>query len=210
MIYLLKYGIFFFNIALLVIAIGYYNKYHKLSSTLLIIVLLSLLFQNLEFILHTQETLLIVRKASRISIILYSFTLLVSIIQAGTLSVKYMYKPLIRRSAWFLSFALLILGFLYIQMNKHPLDANTIEVHYVEMLIMIFILIIGILSIINKKQYLLFLGATSYFLFALLGVFSENKILFFSIAQLSYMTFLLINEKKSINRSKNNLLEVII
>ena len=210
MIYLLKYGIFFFNIVLLVIAIGYYNKYHKLSSTLIIIVLLSILFQNLEFILHSQETILIVRKASRISIILFSFTLLISIIQAGTLSVKYMYKPLVRQSAWFLSFALLFAGFYYIQTNEHPLAANTIQIHYVEMLIMLFILIIGVLSIINKKQYLLFLGAITYFLFALIGILGPNKILFFSIAQLSYMSFLLINEKKSINRSKNNLLEVII
>ncbi len=206
MMIFIKYGIFIYSIILLFIAIGYYNKYHKLSSTLLIIVLLSILFQNLEFILNSKETALIVQKASNISIILFSFSILISIIQAGTLSVKYMYLPIVRKTTWLLSFLMLFLGFFLHQYYKSPETYNSIKTNIIELITIALILIVGIFSFINKKQYLLLSGTLSYFAIIIAGYFFIDKTILFSLSQLSFVTFLLINERKSIDRSKNKLI----
>lgn len=205
MIYI-KYGIFLFNITLLIIAVGYYNKYHKLSSTLLIIVLLSILFQNLEFIFTSKETAIIIQKASKISIILFSFSILISVIQAGTLSVKYMYLPIVRKTTWFLSFLMLFLGFLFHQYYDSPDVYYQIKTNIIELITIGLILIVGIFSIINKKQYLLFIGSLLYLLIIFIGYNFIDKTILFSISQLSFVSFLLINERKSIERSKNILI----
>jgi len=206
MIFYLKYGIFFYNIILLFIAVGYYNKYHKLSSTLLIIVLLSILFQNLELVINSRETALIIQKASKISIILFSFSILISVIQAGTLSVKYMYLPIVRKTTWFLSFLMLFLGFFLHQYYSSPNAYNDIKTNAIELITISLILIVGIFSLINKNQYLLFLGSISYFLILIIGYFFIDKTILFPLSQLSFVTFLLINERKSIERSKNKLI----
>ena len=205
MIYL-KYGLFIYNIILLFIAVGYYNTYHKLSSTLLIIVLLSILFQNLELVLNSKETILVVQKASKISIILFSFSILISVIQAGTLSVKYMYLPIVRKTTWFLSFSMLFLGFFLHQYYNNPGVYNEIKTNIIEIITIGLILIVGIFSIKNKKQYLLFFGAISYLLIVAVGYYYIDKTILFSIAQISFVTFLLVNERKSIERSKNKLI----
>jgi len=206
MMFYLKLGIFLFNINLLFIAVSYYNKYHKLSSTLLIIVLLSILFQNLEFVIPSEETSLIIQKASRISIILFSFSILISVIQAGTLSVKYMYLPIVRKTTWFLSFLMLFLGFFLHQFFNSPDVYNDIKTNIIELITIALILVVGIFSFINKRQYLLLSGALSYFVILIIGFYFIDKTILFSLSQLSFVSFLLINERESIKRSKNRLI----
>jgi len=206
MMIFLKYGLFVYNIILLIIAVGYYNKYHKLSSTLLIIVLLSILFQNLEFVIISKETALIIQKASRISIILFSFSILISVIQAGTLSVKYMYLPIVRKTTWFLSFLMLFLGFFLHQYYNSPEVYNDVKTNIIEISTIILIFIVGVFSFINKKQYLLLIGASSYLIILIIGYFFIDKTILFSLSQISFVTFLLINERESIKRSKNRLI----
>ena len=202
---LLKYLIFISNLILLFFTIRYYNQYHKLSSTLLIIVLLSSLFQNLEFLVHSDETKLVLQQASKISKILFSFSFLIAIIQAGTLSIKYMYLQYVRRIAWFLSFLIMFLGFFMLQPNTLDTWYFELKVYFIEIITVTLVFIIGLFSFITKKQYTLLLGSLSFFLIPLIAYFGFDLNVLFSISQISFLSFLLINEKKSIIKSKNKL-----
>ena len=168
-------------------------------------------FKTLEiigkiFVFSSKETAIIIQKASKISIILFSFSILIAVIQAGTLSVKYMYLPIVRKTTWFLSFLMLFLGFFSHQYYSSLDVNNNIETNIIEFITIVLILIVGIFSIINKKQYLLFIGSLTYLLFITVGYNFIDKTILFSISQLSFVTLLLINERKSIEKSKNILI----
>jgi hypothetical protein len=165
------------------------------------------MFQNLEYVLSTDETIKIIRLASSISKILFSFSLIIAVIQAGALSVNYMYLQLVRKTTWFISFLLMFFGFFLLQTTATEVEILKYNIFFVDITIVFIILIIGIFSFITKKQYTLLLGCISYFIIPLIGYKFIDLHILFSISQIVFISFLLVNEKKSINQSKNILIK---
>ncbi len=196
------------NIALLFVSYKYYVKYHKLSTTLLLIVMLSLLFKNTALIISDAEKSSVIFRAGMATFILFSFSILMSIIQAGTLSVKYMFLPKIRKISWGLSFLLMLIWF-YI--NQIDIITSNLFLNYflnniIEFIIVIIVGLIGLYSGKNKNHWKLFYGSVFYFVSLILLYFIGLKaIKSFAISQTIFVTFLLLSEIESIKKEKFNL-----
>jgi len=193
------------NVFLLLVTYRYYKKYHKLSTTLLIIVLLSLLFKNSALIISDAEKSSVIYKAGMATFILFSFSILMAIIQAGTMSVKKMYLPKVRKIAWGVSFVLLMIWFFINQIDiiTPNLFANYILNNIIEMLVVVLVGLIGFMSGKDKNHWKLFYGSVSYFgLLILLYFFGVKAIESFAISQTSFVIFLVISEIESIKKEK--------
>jgi len=199
---MIGYFVLSINIILLYFTLKNYFKFHKLSTTLLIIVLLSMAFKNISLLFDYKDSNSIFLKAGTSTMVLFSFSILISIIQAGTLSVKYTYLSFVRKTTWILSFVFLFAWFF---LNQKDIITESIVVNYllnniIEFIIIAFVFVIGLYSYKDKKQWYLLAGSIGYFgllvIFYLLGV---KSIVSFSICQLVFITFLTLNEQKSIS-----------
>ncbi len=191
------YIIIILNIAFLFITLKGYYKFHKLSTTLLVIVLLSMAFKNTALIFGYTDSSSIILKAGTSTMILFSFSILVAIIQAGTLSVKYMYLSSVRKLTWVFSFVFMFTWFF---VNQQDIITNSIVINYIlnniiEFLIVSLVGIIGLFSFKDKKQWYLLAASSGYFvlliLFYLIGI---KSVISFAVCQLVFVSFLVLNE----------------
>ena len=189
------------NIILLFITLKGYYKFHKLSTTLLLIVLLSMAFKNSSLIFGYTDSSSIILKAGTSAMVLFSFSILVAIIQAGTLSVKFMYLSIVRKLTWIFSFFFMFSWFF---LNQQDFITNSIIINYIlnniiEFLIIALVVVIGVFSYKDKNQLYLLVAGSGYFilliLFYLIGI---KSIVSFAICQLFFVTFLVLNEQKII------------
>lgn len=190
------------NLFLLVFTLKYYYKYHKFSTTMLVIVLLSMIFKNLAIVFGYTQSSSIILKAGTSAMVLFSFSMLISVIQAGTLSVKYMYLSNVRILAWILSFVFMFIWFF---VNQQDIITESLFVNYflnniIEFLIIAFVFLVGLYSYKDKQQWYLLAGSISYFvMLVLLYIVGVKSILSFSICQLIFITFIVLNEQKSVS-----------
>jgi hypothetical protein len=158
-------------------------------------------FKNIALVFECTDSNSIILKAGTSAMVLFSFSILVAIIQAGTLSVKYMYLSKVRKITWFFSFVFMFSWFFINQQDiiTDSLIANYVLNNIVEFLIISLVGIIGIFSFKDKGQWYLLVAGGGYFL--LLGVFyliGIKSIVSFAICQLFFVTFLVLNEQKTI------------
>jgi len=190
------------NLLLLFVTLKSYYKFHKLSTTLLVIVLLSMAFKNTSLFFDYNDKSSIILKAGTSTMVLFSFAILVAIIQAGTLSVRYMYLSSIRKLTWVLSF---IFMFLWFFINQQDIITNSVIINYIlnniiEFSIISLVFLIGIFSFKDKKQWYLLAAGSGYFiLLGILYLFGVKSIISFSLCQLLFVTFLVLNEQQTIN-----------
>jgi hypothetical protein len=193
------------NLFLLFVTYNYYRRFHKLSTTLLLIVLLSLLFKNSALIISDTEKSSVIYKAGMATFILFSFSILIAIIQAGTLSVKYMYLTKVRKLAWGVSFILMLFWFF---LNQIDIVTSSIFVNYllnniIELLIVSIVTLIGFYAWRNKNYRRLFYGGILYFVILIVLYYLEMKsIKSFAISQTVFVVFLVISEIESIKKGK--------
>lgn len=193
-----------FNLILLYFTLKNYYRFHKLSTILILIVLLSMAFKNLALLFNSTENTSIILKAGTSTMVLFSFSILIAIIQAGTLSIKYMYLSSVRRYTWILSFFLMFSWFF---INQKEIVTNSNFLNFIlnnifEFIIVSFVMVVGIFSYKEKKQlYLLLSGISYFFLLIIFYLFGLNLVTSFSICQLVFITFLLLNEKKTIEET---------
>ncbi len=198
--------ILIFNLILLLLILKGYYKFHKLSTTLLLIVLLIMAFKNIAIVFEYTDRNSIILKAGTSTMVLFSFSVLVAIIQAGTLSVKYMYLSLVRKLTWIFSFVFMFAWFF---VNQQDIITNSIVLNYIlnsiiEFLIILLVGVIGIYSYKDKKQWYLLVASSGYFiLLALLYFIGVNSIVSFAICQLFFVTFLVLNEQRVILKMKD-------
>lgn len=192
------------NIALIYLTLTYYYRYHKLSSTLLLIVLLGLTFKNTALIFNNLLSTAILLKAGSAAMVLFSFSILIVIIQTGTISIKYTYLPIVRKTTWALS---IFFMFLWFFVNQLEILTNSLVLNYVlnniiEFTIVTLVLIVGIYTYLHKKQWYLLAGSISYFL-GLFLLYSINlkSIESFALVQTIFILFIVLNEKKTFIKS---------
>jgi len=198
---MIGFVILIFNLILLFITLKGYYKFHKLSTTLLLIVLLSMAFKNIALVFEYTDSSSIILKAGTSAMVLFSFSVLVAIIQAGTLSVKYMYLSTVRKLTWFFSF---IFMFTWFFVNQQDIITNSIILNYIlnniiEFSIIALVGVIGAFAYKDKKQWYLLVAGSGYFiLLVLLYLVGIKSIVSFAICQLFFVTFLVLNEQKII------------
>ena len=198
---MIGFVILIFNLILLFITLKGYYKFHKLSTILLLIVLLSMTFKNIALIFDYTDSSSIILKAGTSAMVLFSFSVLVAIIQAGTLSVKYMYLSSVRKITWIFSFFFMFTWFF---VNQKDFITSSIIINYIlnniiEFSIIALVAVIGIFSYKDKKQWYLLVAGSGYFiLLGLLYLFGVKSIVSFAICQLFFVAFLVLNEQKII------------
>ncbi len=196
-------GIIIINILLLLYILRFYFKYHKLSSTLLTIVLLSLIFKNSALFLEKYSSNIDVINAGIAIFILFSFSIIVATIQTGSLAVKYMYYPATRKTIWILS---IVFVFLWFILNQYDFSFESRKInfflnHIIEFTIVFIVLFIGLLAYKFKKQSLLLIASIGYFaILIILTMFGINSKENLAISQTFFVFFLVLNEKISIYR----------